>query len=56
MLTDKTREGLESIPFQTDVPYEDREYHLKKKEFDPPKPKFEDPDKIQSPFIGVDEW
>lgn len=52
MLTDKTREILESIPFQTDVPYEDREYHLEKKEFDPPELKFE-PDKIESPFIGV---
>ena len=55
MLLDKPKDTREVI-FQIGVPDEDREYHLEKKEFDPPKTKFEAPDKIQSPFIGVDEW
>ena len=51
MLLDKPKDTSEVI-YQIGVPDEDREYHLEKKEFDPPEPKFEF-DKIESPFIGV---
>ena len=51
MLLDKPKDTREVI-FQIGVSDEDREYHLEKKEFDPPELKFE-PDKIESPFIGV---
>ena len=51
----KNRERFEEESWYISIPDEDRIYHLKKKEFDPPEPKFE-PDKIESPFIGVKKW
>lgn len=54
MLVDKSND-IREVMFQIGVPEVDREYHLEKKEFDLPKSKFEAPDKIQSPFIGVEE-
>lgn len=57
MLLDKPKDTRE-VQYQIGVPDVDREYHLEKKDFDLPKSriKFELPNEIPSPFIGVDEW
>lgn len=57
MLLDKPKD-IREVQYQIGVPDEDRQYYLEKKDFDLPKSKieFESPDKIPSPFIGVDEW
>ena len=55
MLLDKPKDTREVI-YQIGVSDADREYYLEKKDFDLPKPRFEAPDKIQSPFIGVEKW
>ena len=48
----KTKNDLQNIRSE-DVPYEEREYHLKKKEFNYPEPSIEITydDRIPSPFI-----
>lgn len=51
----KTKNDLYDVRNSQNVPYEEREYHLEKKEFDYPEPGIEITydNRIPSPFIGV---